>query len=131
MEWTEDQLNAIRDRYWKEREADCPTCERSLVFDDPAASMAGQREFEARCDRCKVGYQITPDADPMASQFRDWNAEEQAILLSESEKQPVYCPGDGSLLDASVEPVGGSIKVGARALVVRCGRCGRACSEPR
>jgi hypothetical protein len=66
MDWTEEQQNAIRDSYWKERQADCPTCQRPLAFNDPTVRMAGQREFEARCDRCKVGYRITSDGDPMA-----------------------------------------------------------------
>lgn len=131
MAWNDDHLNVIRDSYWRGRSAECPTCKRAVEAHDEPVYGTDQRAVVVGCPVCQERWSISPDTDKLSSNFRPWSVDEREWLLTGYGNHSLNCPVDGSALDTAIEPIGGAVVVGAKALVVRCGRCGQICSEPR
>jgi hypothetical protein len=131
MGWGGEDLDRIRDGYWRTRAAECPSCRRALDMQARRPTGADRLELVAECRPCGESWTIGPEGDPLRERFRDWTQEEKLALLVGFGKGGQRCPVDGSLLDESEEPVGGSVGGGASARVVRCGRCWRTCAESR
>lgn len=122
--WTDGEMNAIRDDFWKRRTASCPHCATGLKLQAKRCDVGEQMDVEAACATCHLTYRISAEGDSLAPTFRDWTPSEVAAVFAAGETKS-RCPSDGSVLDASLEPVHGSTIVGHKAFRFACGRCGR------
>src|SRR5262249_55539729 len=119
-DWSAEQCNAVRDAFWKTGTALCPVHGLALgTLEAIPVVGSDQKAVRAMCPRCRAGYRIGPDTDPLRP-FRRWTAREQADFLQPQEEWPLLCPVDGSLLEAAVRPT----PAGGVGLALSCGRCG-------
>jgi hypothetical protein len=78
------------------------------------------------CPMCRQRVSVARTDDPKLLSYRDWTSDEVFALFREYNKtRLVKCPGDGTSLEATEEPAGGSPLVGAKDRVLHCPRCNR------